>query len=343
MSSLCDIKQLTVNYITDQGRVKALDEVNLTIERGTVRGLVGESGCGKSTLAKSILRILPSSAQIDEKSQILFQGEDMLKKPEKELNAMRGGKLTLIPQNPSDSLNPVFTIGTQMWDIVVPKLFPSRDYLGKRKKRRQEIARLFVNELKRVQLPSARMLLNRYPHELSGGQKQRILIAIALLTNPVLLVADEPTTALDVTVEAQIIQLLEILIKEHRTSTLYITHDLSVASKVCDLITVMYCGQIVESAPSISFFSNPAHPYSRKLLECLPKPDSELGEIPGRVPSLISPPEGCSFHPRCDRNLAQCSKKKPPRKEVTPAHWVCCYNPFLERNTKLSKKVVAND
>jgi oligopeptide/dipeptide ABC transporter ATP-binding protein len=183
-----------------------------------------------------------------------------------------------------------------------------------------------------VQLPSASIFLNKYPHELSGGQKQRILIAIALLTNPALLVADEPTTALDVTVEAQITRLLKSLIKEHRTSTLYITHDLALASKVCDFITVMYCGQVVESAPSSSFFSNPAHPYSRKLLECLPKPDRELGEITGRVPSMINPPEGCSFHPRCDCILSQCSKKKPPLMEIAPAHWVCCFNPFFKRN-----------
>lgn len=341
MSNLLEIRELVVNYNTDQGIVKALDKISLTIEKGSVRGVIGESGCGKTTLARSILSILPDSAEI-EQGEVLFQGQDILKKSEKELSSsIRGKAVALIPQDPFDSLNPVFTVGTQMWDIVVGRLSGKVSF-NRRRRSRKEITEIFIDKLRQVQLYSSEILLSAYPHELSGGQKQRILIATALLLNPLLLVADEPTTALDVTVEAQILRLLKGLIREHRTSTLYITHDLAVASTICDSMTVMYCGQIVESAPVDSFFSNPAHPYSRDLLECLPKPRSEFKDIPGRVPSLIDPPDGCRFHPRCNRKLTQCCQKRPPEKEIVPGHWVRCYNPVLETNRKANRKQITN-
>jgi len=329
MDKLLEIKNLTVNYFTDQGIVKALDEVNLTFKKGEVTGIIGESGCGKTSLARSILSSLPGGGKI-EKGEILFQGEDLLKKSEKELStSIRGKKITLIPQDPSDSLNPVFTVGTQMWDIIVPKLF-NKVSLKNRSRIRQEVKKMFIDKLKEVQLPTPEMILNRYPHEVSGGQKQRILVAIALLTNPVLLIADEPTTSLDVTVEAQILLLLRNLINEYKTTTIYVTHNLAVSSIICDFITVMYCGQIVESAPSNSFFSNPAHPYSKSLLDCLPKEGSVFKDIPGRVPSLINPPEGCRFNTRCDCKNSKCdSSQKPPQIEIAPDHWVSCHNPIL--------------
>jgi len=327
MENVIEVNKLTVSYVTDQGKVKALDDVYVTIKKGSVRGVIGESGCGKSTLAKSILQILPAAAEI-ESGEVLFHGVDLLRKSDNELRAIRGKAITLIPQDPFDSLNPVFTIETQMRDIVAPKLFPKRIVLN-RSKVREKIRRLVINKLKQVQLPSPEKLLCRYPHELSGGQKQRILIAAALLLNPLLVVADEPTTSLDVTVEAQILELLKDLISEYKTSTLYITHNLDVASAICDYITVMYCGQIIESAPSDSFFTNPAHPYSRKLLECLPKPGRGFIDIPGRVPSLIVAPQGCRFHPRCERRLKECSKERPPQMNIGAGHWICCYNPDL--------------
>ncbi|TET12537.1 ABC transporter ATP-binding protein [Candidatus Aerophobetes bacterium] len=341
MSNLLEIRDLSVNYITDQGKVKALDKVNLTIGRGSVRAVIGESGCGKTTLARSILGILPSTAEI-EKGEVLLQGDDILKKSEKELTTMRGKTMTLIPQDPSDALNPVFTVATQMWDIIVPKLISNKVCFNNRRKSRKKITRMFIDKLRHMQLPSPQRLLNRYPHELSGGQKQRILIGMALILNPLLVVADEPTTSLDVTVEAQILDLLRNLITEYKTSTLYITHNLAVASKISDFITVMYCGQIVESAPSDSFFSNPAHPYSRKLLECLPKSGSKFKDIPGGVPSLIDVPGGCRFHPRCDRKLTQCSQKEPLQKEIAPNHWICCYNPTLEKSTRVNDQQKTN-
>lgn len=342
MSKLLEIKELTVSYITDQGKGEVLDKVNLTIGKGLVRGLIGESGCGKTTLAKSILSILPNSAKI-EKGKILFQGENILKKSEKELNtSIRGKAIALIPQDPSDSLNPVFTVGTQAQDIISRKLLDNVSF-GNRKKSRKEIREMFIDKLKQVQLSSPRRLLDRYPHEFSGGQKQRILIAMTFLLNPLLIIADEPTTALDVTTEAQILELLRESISEHKASALYITHDLAVASKICDFITVMYCGQIFESAPSRSFFSSPVHPYSRKLIECLPNPEREFKSIPGRVASLIDPPEGCRFYPRCDRKLTQCSQKRLPKKQIAPNHFVYCCNPVLERNMKANKEQETND
>jgi peptide/nickel transport system ATP-binding protein len=322
---LLEVKGLSVSYVGDQGRVRALDNVTLTIRRGSVRGIIGESGCGKSTLAKSILGILPSSALV-EKGEIFIQNEDIVNMPRKELSNLRGKIMALIPQDPSDSLNPVFTIGTQMWDIVAPKRLNKKALFYKPKEKR-DVTRLFIDKMLQVQLPSPPRLLNSYPHELSGGQKQRILIAIALLVNPLILVADEPTTSLDVTVEAQIIHLLETLVRKNRTTTIFITHNLAVANKICDCITVMYCGQIMESAPTESFFSKPIHPYSVKLIESLPKIGSALKDIPGIIPSLVDPPSGCRFHPRCDHAVDKCSIERPPQKQVAPDHWVFCYNP----------------
>lgn len=185
--------------------------------------------------------------------------------------------------------------------------------------------------LRSVHLGAPETLLRKYPHELSGGQRQRIMIAVALLVNPSLVIADEPTTALDVTVQAQIISLLRELVGQQGTSVLYITHDLAVASKIADRIVVMYAGQEVESAPTSAFFEMPAHPYTEKLLECLPNPEGIIRDIPGRVPTLINPPKGCRFHPRCDRRTEKCSQERPPWVEIAPEHWLRCYNGF--RNT----------
>ena len=324
MSSLIEIKNLYVNYNTEQGKAKVLDGVELKLQKGVISGIIGESGCGKSTLAKTILSILPSAGKV-EKGEVIFKGEDLLKMSRNELNKRINGKeITFIPQDPSDSLNPLFTIGVQMKDLVIPKLFN-----GKRKNM-SKIKEMFIKQLEEVQLSSPEDILKRFPHELSGGQKQRLFIAISLIIKPSLIIADEPTTALDVTIEAQILELLKRTIKNNMSSTLYITHNLAVASKICDMITVMYCGQIVESAPKKSFFTNPAHPYSRKLLACLPEIGKKIEDIPGKVPSLLNPPEGCRFQTRCERKTSQCtSSQKPPKKEISANHWVQCYNPFL--------------
>jgi peptide/nickel transport system ATP-binding protein len=243
---------------------------------------------------------------------------------EEECNAnIRGKAITLIPQDPFSSFNPLFTIGTQIWDIIGSKYenkgpSDAKKILGKR----------ILEMLNLVQLPTPEGLLRKYPHELSGGQRQRIMIAVALLLNPSLVIADEPTTALDVTIQAQILSLLRQLVDKHRASVLYITHDLAVSSKISDRIVVMYAGQEVESAPTRTFFASPAHPYARKLLECLPNPQGVIMDIPGRVPTLVDPPEGCRFHPRCDRAVERCHQQRPSRVEVGTDHWVRCYRPY---------------
>lgn len=320
---LLRIENLTVHYVDELNTIQVLDAVDLEIRWGSVQGLIGESGCGKSTLAKSILGILPRSARIVS-GLINFRSDDLLKLSEKELSTtIRGSRIALIPQEPMASLNPVFTIGSQILDVVSPKL--ANRHVGRSRRRKRATREELCDKLREVQLPAPRRILNSYPHELSGGQQQRILIAVALLLSPALILADEPTQALDVTVEAQILQLLKQLLSEYQTSTLYITHDLAVASKICTDIAVMYCGQIIEVAETGSFFSRPSHPYSRMLIDCLPKRNKEFRGIPGKVSSLVDPPHGCRFHPRCPLARPRCSQERPGIRQVASRHTVNCY------------------
>jgi peptide/nickel transport system ATP-binding protein len=321
---LLEIKDLIVHFETDRGMVEAIDGASLNILEGEVVGLVGESGCGKTTMARAILNVIPSPPGIIRGGSVIFRDREILTMDEEECNAnIRGKAITLIPQDPFSSFNPLFTIGTQILDISGPKYenkgsSDAKKILGKK----------ILDMLNLVQLPTPEGLLRKYPHELSGGQRQRIMIAVALLLNPSLVIADEPTTALDVTIQAQILSLLRRLVDKQRASVLYITHDLAVASKISDRIVVMYAGQEVESAPTRMFFASPAHPYARKLLECLPNPQGVIMDIPGRVPTLIDPPEGCRFHPRCDRAVERCHQERPSRVEIGTDHWVRCYRPY---------------
>lgn len=331
MSNLLEVMNLSVQFDTYQGKVEAIDEANLTIKKGEVVGLVGESGCGKTTMARAILNVIASPAGKISKGQIFFQGRDILLMEEKELNlSIRGKAITLIPQDPLSSFNPLFSIGTQIRDIAKQKLL-SQSEPKRSGDHKEEMEQKILAMLNKVQLPSPETFLGRYPHELSGGQRQRIMIAIALLTDPLLVIADEPTTFLDVTVQAQILEILKHLVREQYVSVLYITHNLAVASKISDRIVVMYAGQIMESAPTDLFFANPAHPYTRKLLECLLSQAREIRGIPGNVPSLINPPEGCRFASRCDRAQSECAQNRPPQREIASDHWIYCYNP-LTRN-----------
>jgi len=315
-----DIKNLSVVYHTDQGAVEALDQVNFSIKEGEIVGLVGESGCGKSTMGKTILRVLPESSGEVVSGSIHFQEDDLLELSEREINArVRGRAITIIPQDPFVSFNPVFTIGSQFMDILKYKSVLRG---GK------EIKDEAIQMLKRVQIPSSETQIYKYPHEISGGQRQRVMIAMALAPQPSLIIADEPTTALDATIGAQVLELLKDLTKQFRTSVLFITHDLGVAYKICDRITVMYAGQIMESAPTDSFFKNPCHPYTRGLLDSLPNPKGGIRTIQGDIPSLINPPKGCRFHPRCPRGVDTCNKQKPEWGELFPDHFVRCYHPL---------------
>ena len=333
--NLLEVINLSVWFDTYQGTVEAVDEANLNIKKGEVVGLVGESGCGKTTIGRAILNVIASPPGKISKGQILFEGRDILLMDEKELNAsIRGEKISLIPQDPLGVFNPLFTIGTQIKDIGGRKLRNKSEPSGLEKN--QEVTQQkIINILNKVQLPCPEDYLRKYPHELSGGQRQRILIAMALLTDPLLVIADEPTTFLDMTIQAQILQLLNHLVKEQDVSVLYVTHNLAVASKLSDRIVVMYAGQVMESAPTDSFFGNPRHPYSRSLLECLPSHAGKIKGIPGDIPSLINPPNGCRFASRCYRAISGCSQKRPPQEEIGSKHWIHCYNPHINCRTMI--------
>jgi len=319
-NTLLAVEDLSVHFHTDRGVVRALEQVQLTVGKGEVVGLIGESGSGKTTTVRSVLRILPPSARITEGS-VHFLGKDLLAMPEKELNeTVRGRGITLVPQDPFNSLNPVFTVGTQIRDILKWKGGKGLSE-GTGLERIKEI-------LQEVQIPSPVKQLRKYPHQFSGGQRQRLMIAMALLPRPSLVIADEPTTALDVTVEAQILRLFRGLVEERGISVLFITHDLGVASQICKRIVVMYAGQDMEDAPAERIFESPGHPYTWELLESLPNPEGNIRDIPGEVPSLLNPPEGCRFHPRCPLAEVRCTRERPPKIEIDSEHWVRCFRPL---------------
>jgi peptide/nickel transport system ATP-binding protein len=317
--TLLSISDLSVHFHTDRGVVKAIDGARFRIGKGEVVGLIGESGCGKTTMARSVLRVLPPGGRVVQGS-VFFKGKDLLAMEEKELNSsVRGRMITLIPQDPFNSFNPVFSVGTQIRDILKWK--------GEGKSRRGVDEDKILEMLNQVQIPSPGSQLKKYPYQFSGGQRQRIMIAMALLPSPDLVIADEPTTALDVTVEAQILRLVTSLVRGREISVLFITHDLGVASEVCERIVVMYAGQDMEDGPADIIFSHPGHPYTKELLESLPNPEGKIRDIPGEVPSLIHPPSGCRFHPRCPNATEPCSRERPERVVVAPRHWIRCFHP----------------
>ena len=340
MDELLAVRELSVSYATDRGPARVLDGISLAIAPGEVVGLVGESGCGKTTLARAVLGILPAGAARVHGGAILFKGRDLLREDPRAVNdRVRGRAITFIPQDPFTSFNPVFTVGTQVMDLMKWKsprraadAGPGSAWLSGYPRARRLADREAVLELLRAaQIPEPARALGRLPHEFSGGQRQRLMIAMALLPQPDLVIADEPTTALDVTIQAQILRLLRLLVKERGVSVLFTTHDLGTAHEICDRVVVMYAGQEMESAPTDAFFSRPAHPYTRRLLESVPGADGEIRDIPGEVPSLVDPPSGCRFHPRCDHATEACSVALPEAALVGADHEVRCHHPFLWR------------
>jgi peptide/nickel transport system ATP-binding protein len=342
VSALLEVRNLFVNIVTDDGTARVLDGVNLTIGRGEVVGLVGESGCGKTTLARTILGILPEPQSRVESGQALFDGADLLALSSREMQTrVRGKRITFIPQDPFASLNPVFTLGAQIGDLMkwkspsrperesslVERLWPDlfKPYRGRR--RAQDRQAIF-EMLQDVQIQNPKGALRKYPHEFSGGQRQRLLIAMAMLPQPELIIADEPTTALDVTIQAQVLKLLRRLVKDRNISVLFTTHDLGTAYEVCDRIVVMYAGQEVEAAPTPVFFSKPTHHYTQRLLESLPHPDKEIRDIPGEIPSVLDAPAGCRFHPRCVAAQSDCCVSRPPITRPGQDHLVRCFHPI---------------
>ena len=311
------INDLKTYYYIAEGVVKAVDRVSMKIDKEEALGVVGESGCGKSTVAHSILRLIRKPGKIVG-GEILFEGQNLLSKSESEMRKIRGGKIAMVFQNPTSSLNPVFTVGSQVGEAI--KLHQDVERKGIKEK--------VVDMLGKVGIPSPKERMEDYPHEYSGGMCQRAMMAMALSCNPKLLIADEPTTNLDVTIQAQILDLRRALREEFSASILLIGHDFGVISELCDRIVVMYSGKVVESADLAAIFKEPKHPYTKALLESIPRINIEkerLHVIPGDVPELIKPPPGCRFHPRCEKAMGVCSKEEPTIKEIKKGHEVACF------------------
>ncbi len=322
------IRNFSLDYQTFLGGVNALNSVDLDIFKGEILGLVGESGCGKSSLAMSIIGLLPAiHAKISGESKIDFRGQDLLTLKESEMEKIRGTGISMIFQEPLTSLNPIFTVGYQLSESVkigLQRKEPKSASVVTDKKSLKEQA---VAWLRKVGIADSGKVFERYPHELSGGMRQRVMIAMALAARPALLLADEPTTALDVTTQAQILRLIRSLVNEIRTSVIFISHDLAVIAQIADRVAVMYAGIIVEEASVYEIFEKPLHPYTQALLASFPSDEKEkkrFETIPGSVPSLMNRPPGCPFHPRCKFAMKVCSGERPQLKEFSPGHKVAC-------------------
>jgi peptide/nickel transport system ATP-binding protein len=304
---LLEVRNLSVNFNLKRGTLPAVHDLSFSLSERETLGIVGETGCGKSVTSLSILRLVPSPPGEIAAGEILFEGEDLLKKSEREMEKIRGRKISMIFQEPMTSLNPSLSVGEQIGECY-------RVHMGHSKK----VARDHTEHvLSLVRLPSPKTLADRYPHELSGGMRQRVMIAMALACEPKLLIADEPTTALDVTIQAQILELLKELQEKFKMALIFISHNLGVVARLCDRIGVMYAGSIVELAEKKSLFTQPQHPYTIALLEAIPRPELRHGAlraIPGTVCNLFDPPPGCKFHPRCSKVQEIC-KSEPPRLE----------------------------
>jgi oligopeptide/dipeptide ABC transporter ATP-binding protein len=305
---IVEIRSLRLTIKTDEGVAKILDHIDFSLERGRILGIVGESGCGKSTIVRAIIGILPTGVRV-ELGTIRFDGEDLLTLGEHELNTrIRGSRIGFIPQDPYLALNPVFKIGTQLLEIM--RWHARDDGLGRHGRERRHRDRL-VALLRRVQLPDPEAALERYPHQFSGGQRQRLVIAAALATSPKLVIADEPTTALDVTTQQQIIDLLRELVGEFGLSMLFVTHDFGVVAELCDDLCVIYAGQTVESGRTAEILADPRHPYTKALLACHPERAATFSGIPGNVPSPLRAEPGCRFAPRCTDVQDVCKARRP--------------------------------
>jgi len=326
--ALLEVDGLKTYFFTREGVVQAVDGISFEVEKGKTLGIVGESGCGKSVTALSLMGLIPKPpAQIVEGS-VLFDGRDLTKLSERELEDVRGREIAMIFQDPMTSLNPTFKIGTQITETIRRHFDTSKGAAGQRA----------VELLEEVGIPRAAERLDDYPHQFSGGMRQRVMIAIALSCNPKLLIADEPTTALDVTIQAQILDLLERLREEHEMAMIIITHDMGVVAEAADDVAVMYAGQIVEQASALDLFENPEHPYTEALLGALPQLEGEgiregrLTAIPGRPPDLVEPPETCRFAARCPyREQDSCASEVQALREVRTGHWVRSAHPTSQR------------
>ncbi|MCY4615810.1 MAG: ABC transporter ATP-binding protein [Chloroflexi bacterium] len=326
---LLEIKNLRTYFYTEEGVVRAVDGVSWDLEEGETLGLVGESGCGKSVSALSILRLIPRPPGRIVEGEILFEGEDLLEVSDAEMRDIRGNRIAMVFQEPMTSLNPVLTIGNQLTEAITLHLGLDRP----------EARARAVELLELVGTPEAGARLDDYPHQFSGGMRQRVMIAMALSCNPKLLLADEPTTALDVTIQAQILELMAQLSRDLGTAVVIITHNLGVVSRYADRVNVMYAGQIVESGSTIDIFKNPRHPYTVGLMASVPRLDAtehiRLDAIEGQPPLLINPIPGCPFEPRCDWAVDQCRTEQPGLDLKEERHWARCWrNPSVDARTR---------
>jgi peptide/nickel transport system ATP-binding protein len=312
---LLDVKGLKTYFYTDEGVIPAVDGVDITIHEGETVGIVGESGCGKSVTSLTVMRLTPGKVV---EGSITFNGQDILALPEPEMREIRGNKMAMIFQEPMTSLNPVFTIGQQIGEAVEIHM-----KVGKSKARERAI-----EMLKLVGIPRPEQIVDEYPHQLSGGMRQRVMIAMAMSCNPKLLIADEPTTALDVTIQAQILDLMRELRAKQNTAIMLITHDLGVVAEMCDRVIVMYGGKVVEECDVVTLFTNPRHPYTQGLMKSMPTLDSKvkrLYSIPGHVPVPGSLRGGCTFAPRCEFAMEVCRKNIPQLEEIEAGHFSRCW------------------
>jgi len=325
--ALLTVRDLRTCFHTADGVLTAVDGVSFRIDPGQVFALVGESGCGKSVTAFSILRLIPSPPGRIVSGQVLLAGRDLLSLTKRQMRQVRGGEISMIFQEPMSSLNPVYTCGSQIVEAI-------QLHRGLSGRKARELA---VDMLAMVGIPDPRQRFGEYPHQLSGGMRQRVMIAMALSCNPRLLIADEPTTALDVTIQAQILDLLAELRRRSRLSILLITHDLAVVAETADVVAVMYASKLVELTDVKRLFDEPLHPYTQALFRSLPRLGRRSGRleaIPGSVPNPLAFPTGCKFHPRCSigKDLPQCRNREPSLREVQPGHWVACWQcPGYER------------
>lgn len=315
---IIEVKNLKTYFYTEEGIVHGVDDVSFSLERGKTLAVVGESGCGKSVTSLSILRIIQSPPGRIVGGEILFEGKDLLKLSEKEMRQIRGNNISMIFQEPMTSLNPVFTAGEQIMQVLRFHQNISKEDAYKRS----------VEMIRLVGISDPERIAKQYPHQLSGGMRQRIMIAMAFACDPQILIADEPTTALDVTIQAQILQLMAELKDKMGTSVILITHDLGIVASIADEVMVMYAGQAVESAPMQDIYHDPKHPYTQGLLKSIPKinqPVDKLFNIPGSVPSAVSFPEGCRFAPRCDKCMDICKKCAPGLYDIGTGRKVRCH------------------
>lgn len=316
---LLDIYDLKTYFYTNEGIVQAVDGIDFSIKKGQTMGIVGESGCGKSVTSLSILRLIPEPPGKIVEGQIIFKNKNLLEQSEAVMQQIRGKEISMIFQEPMVALNPVFTVGNQISETII-----LHEKLSKKEAREKTIEMLDL-----VGIPSPEDRIDDYPHQLSGGMQQRVMIAMALACNPQLLIADEPTTALDVTIEAQILELMSNLQQELETAILLITHDLGVVAETCEKVAVMYLGKIMEQSSVKELFANPVHPYTRGLLASIPKLNEKKKEflyaIKGNVPSPVNLENKCRFYSRCDYRIEKCAGKEPPLTETGPDHWVRCW------------------